>query len=219
MTDSRFSEQQMAVILRRAAELSAAEERSYSLEEIQAIALQAGISPDLIAQAAADLPVIETGSGSRLWGASAAYHLSRRVPTQATSSGLAAVLSLIRQRMPEVGEARELGGSFEWRYDTGYSGVAVTLAPVGESTSIRVDGRYDGRVFAFYGGAMAAAAITGLIASSFAHPAIAAVVGAGAAVPYAALARTWWNRTAARTRAQLTNLADEIADLLRHRSE
>jgi Flp pilus assembly protein TadB len=74
-------------------------------------------------------------------------------------------------------------------------------------------------VFAFYGGAVAAAAITGLIASTFAPPEIAAVVGVGAAVPFAALARVWWNRTAARARAQLTRLADEIADLLRSRSE
>lgn len=218
MTEPHFSEQQLAVILRRAAELSTAEERTYSLTEIQHIALQAGISPDLVAQAAADLPLIEAESGSRIWGASAAYHLSRRVAREATANDFAAVLSLVRQRLPEVGDARELGGTFEWRYDTGYSGVAVTIAPIAESTSIRIDARYDGRVFAFYGTAMAAAVITGLIASTFAPPHTAAVVAVGAAVPYVTLARAWWNRTAARAKARLTQLADDITDLLHHRS-
>ena len=214
LAGEQYSEQQLALILQRAAELSATDDRRYSLDEIQRIAEQAGIAPELVAQAAAALPVPDPEQPTWLWGAPSASQLVRRVDRVVQQSEFAAALSLLRQRLGQTGDARDVGGTLEWRYDTGYSAAAVTIAPDKDGTTVRIDGRADGRQFMLPFGAIAAALFTGLVASKGMTMEMSALIAAGSAVPYLAIARLWWNRSARASREKLARVADEVAGLL-----
>lgn len=214
MGETQYSEQQLALILQRAAELSTADERSYTLEEIQRIAEQAGIAPELVSQAAASLPVPDLEQPSLLWGAASGSQVVRRVDRVVHPSEFAAALSLVRQRTGQTGDARDVAGTMEWRYDTGYSAAAITIAPDARGTTVRVDGRADGRRFILYFGALGAAVLTGFVATNATSPEFSAAIAAGAAIPYFAAARAIWNRAARASQQKLKDLADEVAGLL-----
>src|SRR4051812_5379894 len=103
MTDprTRYTDQQMALILNRAAELQAAgDERRYTLEEIQAIAQQVGIEPEQVAVAAAALPA--PNGRPALFGAPSAYRLSRRISATSQPVDEPTVIATIRDHMPAV---------------------------------------------------------------------------------------------------------------------
>lgn len=214
MGDTQYSEQQLALILQRAAELSTADERSYSLEEIQRIAEQAGIAPELVSQAAATLPVPNAEQASALWGEASSVQLVRRIDRVVSPSEFAAALSLVRQRTAQTGDTRDVAGTMEWRYDTGYSSAAMTIAPDDRGTTVRIDGRADGRRFILNFGALAAAVLTGFVATNAASPEFSAAIAVGAAIPYFAAARAIWNRSARASQQRLKQLADEVAGLL-----
>lgn len=213
MSEPKYSEEQLSAILRDAATRSTADDATYSLEEIQRIAEEAGIAPDLVAQAAAALPVV-VEQPTALGGAASGMQMVRRVARTATPAEVLEALSLVRQRLGHTGETRDVGGAVEWRYDSGYSGASVSILPDAHGTLIRVDGRADGRQFILYFGAVAAAVLTGFIASTTATPTFSAVSAAVAVVPYLAAARFWWNRSSRGFATKLSALADEIAQRL-----
>lgn len=211
MSDRRFTEEELAAILRDAAERSTADGTDYSLTDIQRIAGQAQIAPEHVASAAGALTVVPAEAPSRIWGEPSGIQLVRRIDNRATAGDVVAALSLARQRLGETGTTRDVAGGSEWRFDTGYSGAAITIVPDGNATIVRVDARSDGRQFILYFGAGAVAALTGFIASSTTTTAFSALTAAVALVPSLAVARAWWNWLARSARQSITLLADEIA--------
>ncbi|MES3034446.1 MAG: hypothetical protein V4813_10680 [Gemmatimonadota bacterium] len=214
MGERRYSEAELAAILRDAAERSTADHTDYSLTDIQRIAGQAQIAPEHVANAAGALTVRPAEAPSPLWGEPSGIQLVRRVDNPVTAGDVVAALSLARQRLGETGTTRDVAGGSEWRYDTGYSGAAITIVPDGGATIVRVDARSDGRQFILYFGAAAVTALTGFIASSATTPTFSALAAAAALLPSLAVARTWWNRSARSARQSVTALADEIAATL-----
>jgi hypothetical protein len=212
MTDPRYTDQEMAVILRRAAELSSGDARQHSLTDIQRIAEEVGISPDAVARAAS-LPIADPEAPT-FWGAPSSSTVTRIATRRASATDLLAVTALVRSRMKELGESRELAGGLEWRFDTGYSSAILTVVPDGETTAIRIAGRFDGRRFVLYGGAVAASVLAGFVATTAATPEFSAAVAVVAAVPFLAAARALWNRTATAGHRRLREVADEVAALL-----
>ena len=213
MTDPQFTDKEMALILRRAVELSSAEERQHSLADIQRIAAEIGIAPDVVTRAAA-LPLADPEQPSRLWGASSANHLTRVVARASTPQNLSAALAQVRARLAEIGESREIAGGMEWRYDSGFSSAAVTIVTDDTTTSIDVAGRADGTQFVIHAGALAAAVFTGFAAGQAAGGSFSAAIALGAGVAYLGVARLWWNRIAAANQRRMRAVADEVAALL-----
>lgn len=219
MSEPKYSEEQLSAILRDAATRDATtrdvtDGASYSLADIQRIAEEAGIAPHLVAQAAQSLPVAVERS-TVLAGAASGMQVVRRIERSASQAEVLEALSLVRQRLSQTGETRDVGGAVEWRYDTGYSGTTVTILSDASGTMIRVDGRADGRQFILYFGAVAAAVMTGFIASTTATPTFSAVGAAIALVPYVVAARFWWNRSSRAFAETLSRLADDVAEQLR----
>lgn len=214
MSEPRYSEQEFSEILRDAAERSTSDQPQYSLEEIQRIAEQADIAPEHVARAAAALPVTAGESPSLLFGAPSATHAVRRIDRLVSSGQIMDALTIARQRLGHSGTARDVGGGVEWRYDSGYSNAVVSIVPDANGSIVRVEGRADGRQFVLHAGALAAAVLTGFVASSATTPTFSAFTAAVAFVPLATAARLWWNRSARAAARQLSALADELAERL-----
>ncbi|MBL0169813.1 MAG: hypothetical protein IPP90_03640 [Gemmatimonadaceae bacterium] len=211
MTEPRYSEQEFSEILRDAAERSATDQPQYSLSEIQRIAEQVDIAPEHVARAAAALPATSAERPSVLWGAASAMQLVRRVDGVVSTDQIMDTFTIARQRLGHSGETRDLGGGLEWHYDSGYSSAVVSVVPGGSGTIVRVEGRAEGRRFILYAGALAAAVLTGFFATNTATPTFSLLSAVVAFVPYAAVARAWWNRSARAMQRDLTRLADEVA--------
>ena len=211
MSDPKYSQDELNAILHKAAERSTADEERYTLAEIQQIASEADIAPEHVAQAAAALTVAPASAPSVLWGAASGVQLVRKVNRRASPNEVMDALALARQHLGQTGESRDAGGAVEWRYNTGYSRATVSILADESGTVVRVEGRADGRQFILHFGAVAAAVLTGFIASATATPTFSALPAAVALVPFVGGARWLWNRSARAMQHKLTNLADELA--------
>ncbi|HSA55326.1 MAG TPA: hypothetical protein VLE53_06455 [Gemmatimonadaceae bacterium] len=209
----RFNEEEMAVILKRAAALQAARDdrSSHSLEEIQAIGAQVGIDPALIAHVASAPDLATRRSRSGLFPASATQE-ERRIETAITTADYGRVLEAIRRVVGTQGRAQQVFDSLEWRTGSDREALwyAVTVTGRPDATHVRVE--------ADFGVAVALMHIAGVA------PFLAAIVAAGnllpaeAAIPAVAAAgvgilagiRGLWRRLLRKTEATAADLAREI---------
>lgn len=214
----RFSEQEMALILRRAAELQEGMDESpeRSLAEIQEIAAEAGIEPSYVAAAAAEMRRPREAPG--VLGAPTRFHSECLVPGELPSHALAAMVDCVRQHTGLHGDVTERLGIVEWRGRSPLGSILVTLAPRAGATCIgaRV-GRSDHAfvtaiVSVFFG---ATAALAGLMAATLL--ATSALVGSAMiAVCFLAgtvvSARILWRNAAERWRRRTRALVDAVAE-------
>jgi hypothetical protein len=202
----RFTDQQMALILKRAAELQATgEEPVHTLEAIQQIAEQVGIDPQRIAEAAAAVQAPGAAPSHLIFGAPSAYRLTRQVGGSLDSADHAALIATIRDHLPDVGQVQEFAGGFEWHAGSADNKTAITLTPTPRGTAVRVDGRYFATKFVLFLSASVLTFLTGI-----AGLAVSPVLGAGLALGMCALtftsARLLWNRASSRGRRRLERL-------------
>jgi len=207
--NQKFTDEQMALILKRAAERQAlGGDPTHSLESIQEVARQVGIDPQLIADAAATLG---TSSGRSLLGSPSAYRTSRRVTGTPRTIDQAAILATIRDRLPVAGEARKVGDGFEWHSGPADNKTVVAVSPGDGATMVRIDVRQLGpKAIAYLGGGIVGM-FAGVISAALWHgPGVA--VGAAALGASLAGARGIWNWHADRRDQQMYALADALAD-------
>jgi hypothetical protein len=205
---TKYTDQQMALILKRAAEQQAAAgEATHSLESIQEIARQVGIDPALVANAALNLDAAERTA--RVMGEQSAYHVSRRLRRVPESIDPAAVLVTIRDHLPLTGKMSQVGDGVEWHAGQGDNKFLVSVLPGSAGPTVRIDARQHGPKALAY----LTAGITGGMATLLG---IALASGTGAAVGIAALgasfvgARAIWNRYARRRNERLRALSDAL---------
>lgn len=209
----RFSEDEMALILKRAATLQAArdERSSHSLEEIQAIGAQVGIDPALIAHVAGAPDLATRRSRSSLLPASATSE-ERRIEGCVTTADYGRVLEAIRRVVGTQGRAQQVFDSLEWRTGSDRDALwyAVTVTGRADATHVRVEGDF--------GVSVALMHIAGVA------PFMAAIVAAGnllapeAVIPAAAAAglgilggiQILWRRLLRKTEATAADIAREI---------
>lgn len=209
----RFSEDEMALILKRAATLQAArdERSSHSLEEIQAIGAQVGIDPGLIAHVAGapDLATRRTGSG--LFPASATCE-ERRIVVPITTADYGRVLDAIRRVVGTQGRAQQVFDSLEWRTGSDREALwyAVTVTGRPDATHVRVEGDFGVSVALMHIAAVAPF-MAAIVAAGNLLPAEAAIPAAAAAgVGLLAGVRMLWRRLLRKTEATAADLASEI---------
>lgn len=125
MTERRFSEEEFALVLRRATELQArgpgqgpAVERAegLTLDEMKAIASEVGISPDLVERAATAL---RRGGVSPADPAAVKFVLAASAPGRLSDEDRVRILQAIRDAALHHGEARETPTGVEWSSDRG----------------------------------------------------------------------------------------------------
>jgi hypothetical protein len=210
--DKKFTDQQMALILKRAAESQAtASEPTHTLESIQDIARQVGIDPHLVADAARD--VDGAAIGLSLSGERPDHRMVRRVERSATTIDRAAVLATIRDHMSLAGEAREVAGGFEWHAGPADNKTVVAVSPSVSGITIRIDARQHGLKWATYLGGGVAGVLAGAVSVGlWGTPGL--VAGAAALAASLAGARSIWSSYARRRDARFRRLCDALAEQL-----
>jgi hypothetical protein len=208
----RFSEEEMAVILKRAAALQAArDDRTHSLEEIQAIAAQVGIDPALVAHVAGSPDLATHRGGGRLFPATSTQQ-EVRIETPITPRDYGRVLDAIRRVTGTQGSAQQVFDSLEWRTGSDRDALwyAVTVTGRPDATHVRVEADL-GVGVALMHIAGVAPLLAALVAAGNLLPAQAAIP-AVTAVGIGILAgiRAIWRRLLRKTESTALELAREI---------
>jgi hypothetical protein len=143
MTDSsstpRYSEREMALILKRAAELqegAEGESTPVSLNQIQEIAAEAGIGPAYVSEAAAELerPMPQVG-----WlGAPTRFHDERKLDATLSRTAVGELVDAARSALGLHGEVQEVLDTVEWRARSPLGLTIVTVSPREGKTRIAV---------------------------------------------------------------------------------
>jgi hypothetical protein len=152
---------------------------------------------------------------SPVFGRPTTYHCGESVEQALAVSDFPRLTSLLANLDPDPGTAREFGGGLLWEHDSRFSALSLTIAPEGARTMIRADLNLGGRLFAYYGAAVAAAGFTALVATNYAPGVQAAAIGAAALLPLGLAARMLWNASARRSAVALRRLVDQLAAALR----
>jgi hypothetical protein len=222
----KFSDEESALILQRAAELQAKEGRSLSLRELEVAAAEIGIDVALVRRAAEEVAI--TGppppprapvSGGALGAPLLLLH--ERVVPGAPRRGLwDDVASEIRRRLGVAGRVEASERQFTWSDPHGRA-VRVSLVARGERTLIRVEERMSGAAGGLFLGMGLPVALGGL---GFILPICIAVLELPVLIPVAlavwaalafGLARTIFKTVASQRDRELRALADGIAELCR----
>ena len=191
----RFDEKEVALIIKRASELQQSETPAesttgMSLAELEQVAREAGLDPELVRRAAADLDTRVTDqTPNRLLGAPIALQLERTIDGEVPADEYETLVLEIQRQLGEVGSASTIGRSLQWtvqsaaRRRTSTRTVQVTISPRNGRTTIRIEERLGGLAGGLFGGLMG-----GLGGGS---AGIAAGIGFGALHSVAAFAGIW----------------------------
>jgi hypothetical protein len=221
---ARFSEQEMALILKRAAELQeGADGRGVhrSLSEITEIAAEVGIDATYVNEAIAELHRPHSRAG---WlGAPTRFHEEQNVPRKLSPGDISELLDQARAELGLHGEAHQIFDGIEWRGRSALGASILTLGPRGDGTRIALTTeRLDQAVVIGLGsvGIGFLAALGGVaIAINVTDSALAAsaIVAASAIAGTVVSARVLWHgiaeRWRRRTRSIVGGLVERAAQL------
>jgi len=215
---ARFSEQEMALILKRAAELQeGADGRGVqrSLTEIQEIAAEVGIERAFVAEAVAELNRPRPRIG---WlGAPTRFHEEQKVPRKLSPAEIGELLDQAREELGLHGEVHQVFDGVEWRARSALGASILTLGPRGDGTRIALTTeRLDQAVAIGFGsvGIGFLAALGGVaIAINVTDNALAAsaIVAASAIAGTIVSARVLWHGVAERWRKRTRSIVDALA--------
>ena len=221
----RYSEEEFALILRKASELQPPGDRSgpegtpkgLTLEEMRSIAAEAGIDPDAVTRAASLLGALaqeeKGGRAAALFGGPSKYHLDIEVPRRISQEEVARILEKIRKTLEHQGEVSEVMGEIHWKTVGEPSVVNVNISPRGDRTFIQVVGDRDGAglltfLFPMVGSVVLIGAIGGATEPSSVAGIVSLVTGTlGAGF---LTARTLWVSSTRRFKKKLARLMEAL---------
>jgi len=222
-----YSDEEFALILRKAAELAEPAETSsrssggLTLVEMQAAAAQVGVDPALVERAARLLTADATTAPSlleRVFGGRARYTAEARFPVVLDEAGVARLMSAIRIGVGRPGEGHSSALGLTWRSaDDDGAVLSLTARTEHESTSVttELDRRGTlvvvsgltgvGCVLAFlFGGTLAREVVPGFELA-------VALLGVSGVLT---LARSYWGTSTRAARDRLGNVADSVSRFL-----
>ena len=138
----RYTEQQLAEILRRAAErqegLTADPDGRFSLTEIQQIAAEVGIESAHVAAAAAEIEQRPDPPPSGALGAPTAFRFERWLDGEIPQSAIGELFDLARRKIGLQGQVSEALDTVEWRATGHFGSTVVSVARRSGRTKISV---------------------------------------------------------------------------------
>jgi hypothetical protein len=162
----RFNEKEVALIIKRASELQQNEATpesitGMSLAELEQVAREAGLDPELVRRAASDLDTRVTDqTPNRFLGAPTVLRLERTIDGEVPTDEYEQLVLEIQGRLGEVGSASTIGRSLQWtvqsaaRRRASTRTVQVTISPRNGRTTIRIEERLGGLAGGVFGGLM-----------------------------------------------------------------
>lgn len=216
--DRRFSDDEVGLILRKAADLQvqgAAPAEGLSLEAIQDIAREVGIRPEVVAEAAA---LVQHGTAGVKPSPSSfdKYRLEMFTPGAATDEQISEVPSVIRKVMETHGQVSEVVGAVEWSTVGEPSAVAVVIRRNENGSRIEVTADRSGAWVLTFLPTTLGGFLLGAISGAIIEPGVAggiAVFGVGIA---SGVSVGWaiWTRNTARFKKKMQRLAESLRDTL-----
>lgn len=225
-TDRTYSEEEFALILRKASELQESpkgakrpgERPGLTLQEIQSIAREAGIDSEAISRAAALLGAMEaeerSGLGSVVFGLPGRFNLDFQIPGRLPQGELGRILALIRREVEQQGQASEVLGGVEWKTVGELNNIHVNISPRGESTSVQIVGdRSAAGAITFTFPMAAAAVLVGALGAAFEPSSAVGIVSlvGGLLGSGFLFARTLWVMTGKRFHRKLSRLMEALS--------
>ncbi|MDH3290414.1 MAG: hypothetical protein OEO20_12355 [Gemmatimonadota bacterium] len=222
-SDRRFTDQEVALVLQRAAELEeqrslgSTSARGLTLRELHEIAREVGLSAEVIDEAVA---AVRAGVGPHralLLGAPLSSKVVRGVPGRLGEDALQRLVRVIEDHVDATGTVTEALGTVRWtsvsrghKFDRT---TQVSLSSTDEETQIQVVQRYPSGLRAIlhflpgtWGGVLGA----GVAASAGIAPLAVIGVAAGAAVLGASIGRTIWQTLAKRSEREVERMATQL---------
>jgi len=221
-SDHRYSDDEVSLILRKAADLQvqgAARAEGLTLQAIQEIAGEVGIRPEVVAEAAAlvargnaDLGAAQSSSDK--------FRLELFQPGAPTDEQLAELPSVIRRVMEHQGRVSDVLGSIEWSTVGQVSQVAVVIRKSENGTQVEIVADRSGAGVLTVLPTMLGGFLLGAIGQAALDPGVAgtiAVMGAGFATG-AVAAVSIWRRNTKRFKQRMRRLAEALREALRGES-
>jgi len=218
----RFTDQEVALVLKRAAEVeerrALSSAKGLTLAELQDIAREVGLSPEAIAEAVTGLATKSRSQTPEFLGAPLSAKVARGVPGLLDQEALRQLIRVVEDRLDATGTVTDALGTVRWTRaphgDRFESTTQVSFSQAGGETQIHVTQRFPSRLRAILqllptawgtmlGGAVAAATVT------TAGAAIAIAVGS-AALGFG-IGRSIWRRIARRASARVEALSADLA--------
>lgn len=221
MADGRYSEDEVSLILARAAELQAGQSdaRRMSLAEVQNAASEAGIDKALVVQAARELSVPPAPKPARAggWlGAPSRVRIERVVPGLMSEREIAAAIDLIVSETGLTGRIEHIGSSTTVWTSPEPRGLRVSFARGRDETRIRIEEFFKntaGGVFGGVVGGVGGASVGVVVPVCIAALGMPALIPVGLALGLGGsffLARSIFGAVVHRRSVALEELADEI---------
>lgn len=215
MSRGGFTDDEMAQIVGRAAALQddgEAPSAAHTLADVQEVAAQVGIPPELVARAAADLPRRPAPSALSqvLFGPSASRVAIGVLDGPVPASSYAGILAAARGATGQIGRASEIGHSLEWRTGSLFYEMNLTVVPGEQQTTVRVEGNYDGWRRLPYLVAIVASAAVGLAMTPTQNLTAVTLTTMGALASGWAAADILWGVLSRKVESRVTFLRDAV---------
>lgn len=200
--ERRYTEEELALILNRAAERQEGVQSSaprYTLADIQEIAAGAGITPEHVASVAAALHDERAPRGGRVLGAPQRFRFEESIDGEVADDVIGELFDVARRALGQQGQVTEALGTVEWKARDAFGWSYVTVARRAGRTTIAVlSTRTDsamlagtiGGLGAFFGSVGVAAALVGTVGLA-APLAVAAGMGIATGGSWASVRATW----------------------------
>lgn len=148
MNDRLYTEKEISAILKRAGQMQAEQEAGQetlglSLHELQGVAAEVGLDPDLVALAAAELERTASPERGVSWsGLPVRLNEERVIQGSAGPRARAALKTMIDRTLGVTGTMTQSGPLLEWVYSGRTSDLRVTLTPHSGQTKVRLHADY-----------------------------------------------------------------------------
>ena len=214
--ERRYTDDEVALILRRAAELGGEtgppRSEGLSLAEIQQVAREVGIDPATVARAAAALPTRKRDRLAAVLGGPMHVRLEATMPGRASDADLGRILQSIRRAAGRQGRATQVLDSVEWRTSSESEGsqLFVTVTTGDDGTTIEVTGDRQSTAWLLY----VVPGVVGMILSLTVGASLEAGWAAGGAIAAGVLggvfllSRTIWSHTGRALARKLEDVRD-----------
>lgn len=214
--DRRYTDREVALILRRAAQLDAGlvseSGEGLSLAEIERIAREVGIAPDLVARAAALVEDGEPGLAARIFGGPTDFDAEYQATGELPRERYGDVVEAIRRTLGQPGKTSEILDGLEWKSVGETTQITVAVRPSAGKTRVQILADRGGSAVIAYLVPGAASLLGGAIAGAILDPGLGqglAIMGTAAATGLLA-ARTIWAAATRRFRRKFASLVDAV---------
>ena len=216
----RFTDREVALILRRATEIDEASGPpadpggGLSLDDLREIGREVGITPAAIERAVASLGRSES-LAARFAGAPSVRKAVHVVPGTLDREGIAVLVAEVDDRADGTGTVSEALGSVRWTARDRLKSTRVSITPRETDTSIEVVEKAEPRlrrIFNLMPAAWGPMPAAPWIAAVAGDPLAMIGVGLGAALAGVAAGRAAWSLVSAASDRRVKRLADHLAD-------